>query len=121
MCAGVPMALSNWRSIRPAVAMNRSGSIANRSSSLGVSPGTKPRLSSRVTRMVGFGGGCPGVASLLLGWSIRLQPVFHRQSRDALKFALVVGDDRGAERQGVRCDQEIIRAYRLSRLFEVQP
>ncbi len=30
------------------------------------------------------------------GWSIRLQPVFHPQSRDALKFALVVGDDRGA-------------------------
>jgi hypothetical protein len=69
----------------------------------------------------GVRGGCPGVASLLLGWSIRLQPVFHRQSRDALKFALVVGDDRGAERQGMRCDQEIIRAYRLSRLFEVQP
>ena len=50
MCVGVPMALPNCCSILPAVAMNWLGSIAQLSSSRGVSPGMKPRLSSRITR-----------------------------------------------------------------------
>jgi len=57
---------------------------------------------------------------LRLNWPIRLEPVLHPQSGHALEFSLVIGDDRGAESQGVRRDQEVVRADALSGLFELQ-
>src|ERR1700677_4429351 len=50
--------------------------------------------------------------------SSRLQPVLHGESRHATEFALIAGHNGGADVPGMRDDQHIVRADRLTLAYQ---